>query len=323
MKLGGIEIVPLAAESMGVRSLCTFVQTPDVSILLDPSAALAYRPPHDPHPEEYRALERALERIHHYSKEADILSISHYHFDHIRPGVTNWHYNFSTLEDRLSIMGKKRILAKDNRENINPSQRRRAFYFERDLNGISSIEWVDGKRFDFNDTSITYSHALPHGPENSKLGFVVATTIEYEDNKVLFAPDVQGPISRKTLGILLHEEANCAIIGGPPIYLKRFSDQESQAAIYSLTALASTTEILIIDHHLMRSLDWGNWISPIKTAAERAGHSVISMADAAGRPSTFLEAERNDLYLENPPSVEFQNWLASSDQFKIENKPPL
>ncbi len=323
MKIGDIEIRALAAESMGVRSLCNYVTTPDVSILFDASAALAFRPPHEPHPEEYRALERALERIRKYAEIANVLSISHYHFDHVRPGTTNWHYNFSSLEDRQLIFGDKKILAKDSRENINPSQRRRAFYFEKDLQGTSDISWADGRTFEFDNTTISYSEPLAHGPDNSRLGYVLATLVEYGDFKVLYAPDVQGPISKKTLSYILNQEANLIILGGPPAYLKRFSEQESQAALYSLAALATVTPFLVVDHHLMRFVDSEKWIAPIRLVAERTGNEILCMAELAGVQPLFLEANRDSLYANNPPSDEFMDWLASSEEYKIENKPPI
>ena len=89
MKLGEIEINPLAAESLGVRSLCTHVVTPDISILFDPSVALAKRYNLEPHPTEYLALKRTLSNIFQVATDSDILSISHYHFDHVRPGFDN------------------------------------------------------------------------------------------------------------------------------------------------------------------------------------------------------------------------------------------
>ena len=36
-----IIVVPLAAESFGVRSMCTYVETPHVRLLLDAGASLA------------------------------------------------------------------------------------------------------------------------------------------------------------------------------------------------------------------------------------------------------------------------------------------
>ena len=59
-----IKVVPLAEESFGVRSMCTFIETSDVKILLDAGASLApnrFRYP--PHPREYQAIAECRERI--------------------------------------------------------------------------------------------------------------------------------------------------------------------------------------------------------------------------------------------------------------------
>ena len=142
MNLDDIEITPLAAESIGVRSLSTFIRTPDVSILLDPSAALARRSGLEPHPLEYRLLQKCLNEIRTKSQEADILSISHYHYDHVRPGFLNCLYNLSTRDERKEMFSDKTIFAKDNRENINNSQRRRAYFFQKDVRPIcKSLDW--------------------------------------------------------------------------------------------------------------------------------------------------------------------------------------
>ncbi|MHA1287354.1 MAG: MBL fold metallo-hydrolase, partial [Candidatus Thorarchaeota archaeon] len=116
MHLDDIEIIPIAAESLGVRSLCTMVRTPDVSIIFDPSAALAKRFTLEPHPLEYHALQSSLEEIRTYAKEASILSISHYHYDHIRPGFDNYLYNICTRDERKEMLTGKIVYAKDNRE---------------------------------------------------------------------------------------------------------------------------------------------------------------------------------------------------------------
>jgi predicted metallo-beta-lactamase superfamily hydrolase len=195
MKLGDIEITPLAAESLGTRSLCTRIVTPDISLLLDPSVALAKRYGLEPHPTEYLALRDSLDKIRTSAVNSDILSISHYHYDHVRPGFENQLYNLSAHNERREMFAGKTVLAKDNRENINPSQRRRGFYFEKDVQDVvTRIEWADDRSFEFNDTQVTYSPPLPHGPTDSRLGYVLATLIEYPGYRFMFAPDVQGPI---------------------------------------------------------------------------------------------------------------------------------
>ncbi|MGY5859322.1 MAG: hypothetical protein RTU63_08125 [Candidatus Thorarchaeota archaeon] len=324
MHLDDIEIIPVAAESLGVRSLCTMVRTPDVSILLDPSAALAKRYALEPHPLEYEALRSSLEEIRTYANEASILSISHYHYDHIRPGFENYLYNMCTRDERKEMLTGKTVYAKDNRENINASQRRRGYYFMKDVKSvIEDIQWADSRAFHIGDTKITYSAPLPHGPDKSPLGFVLATTIEYSGIRFLFAPDIQGPTSKDTLAYILSTEPDVAIIGGPPLYLNQFSASEAQSAFYSLSHLTRTIPTLVVDHHNMRGGDWDTWSRPLQRVCDETGNKLLSMAELAGKDAQCLESQRKQLYQDYPPSEEFLNWTHASEEYKIQNMPPI
>lgn len=323
MIVGDIEITPLAAESMGSRSMCTKVVTPGLTIILDPSAALSMRYGLEPHPLEYRQLEQSLRSIIEATRGADAVSISHYHYDHVRPGFTNFRYNFSSREELQRMFGGKMVLAKDNRENINASQRRRGFYFERDIGeATKDIRWADGQSFTFGTTTITYSPPLPHGPNAQELGYVLATTVSCRDKRFLFVPDVQGPVDRGSLSYCRSVEPDVAIVGGPPTYLSQFRETYRQTALYSLVTLASEVPILAIDHHLMRSADWEAWIDPVKEAAARAGNRVLTMAELAGVDNNCMEAYRREQYSNQPPSDQFMKWVASDDEYKEQNHPP-
>ena len=324
MHLGDIQITPLAAESMGTRSLCTEIVTPDIRILLDPSAALAKRYNLEPHPVEYLALKESLNTINSSAKKADALSISHYHFDHIRPGFVNHLYNLSTREDRREMFENKLVFAKDNRETINPSQRRRGFYFEKDVKDVAKgIEWSDNRVFEFGNTRVMFSHPLPHGPANTRLGYVIATIIDHSERRFLFAPDVQGPLDRDTLHYILSMSPELAIIGGPPVYLARFTKSEKENALYSLISLASTIPTLVIDHHLLRDANWVKWIDPVIKASEHEGNRILTMAELAGLDNRIYEANREDLYQQKPPSEEFMNWTLAEEEYKANHPPPL
>ena len=55
-----IRLVPLAAESLGVRLMCTYVENPDAKILLNAGVSLGpKRFGLPPHPEEFKAAEKA------------------------------------------------------------------------------------------------------------------------------------------------------------------------------------------------------------------------------------------------------------------------
>jgi len=322
--VGDIEVEPLAAESMGLRSMCTKVTTPDLTIILDPSAALSARYGLEPHPQEYRQLEQSLQTIFVAARSADAISISHYHYDHVRPGFTNYRYNFSSHEELQRMFEGKMVLAKDNRENINASQRRRGFYFERDIREVTKdIRWADGQSYTFGTTTVNYSPPLPHGPNASELGFVLATAVSCQGKRLLFVPDVQGPVDRDSLSYCLSLTPDVAIVGGPPIYLGQFRESHRQTALYSLVRLASTVPVLAIDHHLIRSPDWETWIAPVKEAAAQAGNRVMTMAELAGTDTNCLEAHRKELYSDLPPSEQFVHWTESDDEYKEQNRPPI
>ena len=81
-----IKVTPLAAESFGVRSMCTLVQTPDVTLLLDAGVSLCpNRFGLPPHPTEFKAIIKLRKRLAEAADKAEVVTISHYHFDHHTP----------------------------------------------------------------------------------------------------------------------------------------------------------------------------------------------------------------------------------------------
>ena len=94
-----IKIIPLAEESFGVRSMCTSIETSDTKILLDAGSSLApKRMGYPPHPQEYQALAECRKRINKTAEKSEIITISHYHFDHHTPSYTDWFTNWSSEE---------------------------------------------------------------------------------------------------------------------------------------------------------------------------------------------------------------------------------
>ncbi|MEM2145052.1 MAG: hypothetical protein QW279_06810, partial [Candidatus Jordarchaeaceae archaeon] len=130
-KLRYIKVQPLAFESLGVRGMATFVETPATTILLDAGVSLApYRFGFTPHPKEYKALKEARERIRKAAEKAEIVTISHYHFDHHTPSFQDYAFNWTEANVTASqIYQDKLVLAKDYRKDINASQRRRGWVF--------------------------------------------------------------------------------------------------------------------------------------------------------------------------------------------------
>lgn len=298
-----MRIIPIAAESLGTRSLAVFVETEDVNILLDPGAALGplrYGLP--PTTRETERLARAREEILSYSQQADVITISHYHYDHHTPYLTGL-YNTTTPEIASEIYRNKVVHLKDP-ETTNWSQKRRYLALRKHLVEDSrKVVISDGKTFVYGETRLVFSPPLPHGPEDTRLGKILVTTVQTPEHTFLHAPDVQGPILRETTNYILGHKPSTIVLGGPPTYLLGYTIEPSvvEYAIKQLQDLAKKTFVTIVDHHLLRDKDYATYLSPVAQEAKKCGHQLHCMATYIGKKPELLEAYRRELTnLDNP-----------------------
>lgn len=114
-----MNLTPLAADSMGARSMAFLVETKDVRIVIDPSVRLGpYRNGLGPHETELERLSVLHDNIAKAVVKADVLTISHYHYDHHEPDYPDW------CKDKV-------LLVKHPTENINKRQVQGIFEFDR------------------------------------------------------------------------------------------------------------------------------------------------------------------------------------------------
>jgi len=305
--------------------MATYVETPDIKIMLDPSASLSRRFWLLPHPLEYARLKESLDRILEFVEKAELLVISHYHYDHFVPGFTNYTFNFSSEQLARNIVHNKIIYAKDNKNNINYSQRKRGYHFEKITRSeAKEIHWADGKEITINSTRITFSTPVPHGKAGTPLGFVIMTLIEYEGRKFAFCPDVQGPIENSTADIILRWKPDIAYIGGPPVYLtNKVSKEELENARNNMIRIVQNIPIVIFDHHLIRIETWKEWASEVFNAAAKKEHKVLCASEAGEKEYSPLESRRKQLYQDFPPSKEFIKWTKLEKEVRSLTPPPF
>ncbi|MEM2281358.1 MAG: hypothetical protein QXZ68_05150 [Candidatus Bathyarchaeia archaeon] len=323
-----LRVAPLAAESLGVRSMCTFVETPDLRVLLDAGVSLCpNRFGLPPHPLEYRAIIECRRRIAEAAEKADVVTLSHYHFDHHTPSYEDWLCNWTAADETAKqIYQSKIVLMKNPKEWINFSQRRRGWVFQKTSGRYAKkLEVADGRAFAFGETTIRFSEPVPHGPEDSALGWVLMATIEFKGEKFLFAPDVQGPISVKTLEKIVAEKPQLVMVGGPPSYLAGFrvNEEEFRLGMENLEKLVEVVPCTILEHHLLRDEAWREKAQKAFEKANMVGHRVLTAAEFLGLENTFLEAARRRLFAEEPPSKEFEKWMRESLDKKRKVKPPI
>jgi predicted metallo-beta-lactamase superfamily hydrolase len=277
-----VKIIPLAAESLGVRSMATYVEAGQNRILIDPGAALGPRrynlPPAD---EEWEALRRANDRIAGYAIRAHVVFISHYHHDHFQ-------YGPDVYQGRV-------VWAKDPGRAIKGSQAQRAKDFWAGIRAHCRLESAEGKYYEFPDALLKASPALPHGADGSGFGYVVALTVtdRAEGFRFVFASDVQGPLSPVATAYLIRERPHLLYLAGPPSYLQREIGARAleQGIANLLTIIEKTGCQVIMDHHALRDLHHEERLARLWETGK-----VVSAAKHLGVPEQLLEARRNFLW---------------------------
>ena len=284
----------LASDSMGVRSMATAVETSEGLILIDPGASLAprrYGLP--PHPVELEALERSLDVIRDAMREASIIVITHYHYDHYIRGEPELYKN-------------RILLVKHPSRNINRSQALRSYRLLKDRgDGVESIAkevvYADGQTYSFGRVKIEFSPPVWHGYPGTRVGRVIMVRIVEEDDAFVFTSDVQGPADPEALRVLsgwVSPRPRIVYADGPPTYFAGFKVPRShvEAGLEGMSIMAATVkpEILVVDHHLLRDL---NYRESLKSLIEGDIISrVVTAAELMGLEPNLLEARRRELW---------------------------
>jgi hypothetical protein len=292
-----MKITPLAFESLGVRSMATFIET-DQKILVDPGTSLGpKRFGLPPWKTEFDALHETRAAIQDHAPLADIVTISHYHHDHFTP-FSLGKFLDSSPKYAEDIYRDKKLFIKSPEENINKNQKTRARSLLRDLKGVNrDITYSDGNSFEVGNTEINFSNALPHGSPGGKLGFLVTLTVRYKDETVLHASDVQGPIYYGTKDYILKEIPDTLILSGPPLYLVGFalSNEDVENAKKNLADLCREIPRVVVDHHLLRDLRCFKFIESVREESE---NKLMVASELIGKKPNLLEARRKEFYLE-------------------------
>ncbi|MCX8136806.1 MBL fold metallo-hydrolase [Pyrobaculum aerophilum] len=292
-----MEILPVGEESLGVRSMCLYVETRDVRILFDAGVSLAPRrfglPPHPRELERARAVRSEILRL---AAAADVITVSHYHRDHFTPWYPSV-YMATDGETYRQIYGGKRVLLKSP-DDLNWSQRRRHYGLSKALGDAGAkLIYADGGEWRVGGTVIKASQSLWHGPAGSKTGRVVAFAVLDGEERLAFVPDVEGPVEPEPVAFLKEVRPTIAVVGGPPTYLP----WDIEAAIRHLREVVDLApRVLVVAHHALRSGDWREKLAPLFEYAEKRGVEIATYASLRGVGEELLEASRKELYKREP-----------------------
>jgi predicted metallo-beta-lactamase superfamily hydrolase len=274
-----MRVMPLAADSLGVRSMATYVEAGSLRLLIDPGATLAPRRYGlDPAPAEEEALARARLRIDAYAVRATHVAVTHFHADHFRT-------------DPGPYAGRQ-VWAKDPRRSTDRHQGAQGREFWRLVGPHCRLEAAEGRQVEVDGVTLRFSPPLPHGQDGSEFGHVVAVTVD-DGMRFVHAADLQGPASPVATGYLLRERPDLVYLSGPPTYLQNQVGHEVvQRGIDNLIRLVGETGCrVIVDHHAVREPRFREHLAKAFDTGR-----VVTAAEYLGRRDECLEAWRAALW---------------------------
>ena len=276
--------------------MSTFVETEDLKVLIDPGVALApkrFKLP--PHPLEEREMKRQWKEIKKAAKKADVIIVSHYHYDHYNP-------------EEPEIFKGKTVFLKHHEEKINESQKERAKYFLEKLEGIpEEIRWADANEFEEGKTLLKFSQPVFHGA-NDKLGYVVETLVQEKKEKFIHTSDVEGPPQEDQVEFIIKHKPQTVFLDGPLSYLMFiFGRHAMQNSIQNMLHIIedAKAKTLVVDHHFMRDPLYEEKLEKVYEVAEKKHCKVTTAAEYAGKKLNMLEANRKELYEKHPVKKKF------------------
>jgi predicted metallo-beta-lactamase superfamily hydrolase len=278
----------IGAESLGVRSLCCLVTLPERRIVIDPGVSLGYvRKGLLPHPLQIAVGRRVRDKILRVLHDATDVVFSHFHGDHV-PLVDANPYQLS-VQALPSCFRELRCWSKSD-DDLSARMTKRSQDLA-DLMG-ANLQVAEGRA----EGPLSFSRAVPHGEPNSNRGTVMMTRIEMANRVFVHASDIQ-LLDNRTVDRVIDWQPDIVLAAGPPLYLDQLSKAERERAWGNALHLSHSIDVVILDHHLMRSVEGAVWLDELSATA---GKKVYCAADFMGRPRWLLEAERVQLYEEMP-----------------------
>jgi predicted metallo-beta-lactamase superfamily hydrolase len=287
-----MHIIPLAADSMGVRSMATFVETRHLRLLIDPGAIVAERRfGLAPHPLETACLKSCLERIALFAKSADTIVITKYDVEHFSPDRPEWARN-------------KRLIVKNPNLHVRPEIRTFAFEFLKTVrNTASEITFADGMSFVFGKTRLTFSESYSIDPYENAEG-ALPLAVEEDEDVFLYSSGTKGVYPDGAAAFLSSRPSMLMYLDGPLTHqTDRAAPKIPVGPLFKRIRKIitdSATQRIILDHHLLRDPKWRQRIESLVQAALQKQIVLQTAAEYRGEETLDLEARRRTLYELHP-----------------------
>jgi predicted metallo-beta-lactamase superfamily hydrolase len=288
-----MQVIPLAADSMGVRSMATFVETRDIRLLIDPGTAIAERchglPPH---PLETACLKKLRERVALYVKSAHVVVITQYSEEHFSP-------------DHPEKYRDKILLIKNPNLNVRPDRRTLAFEFIKTVRNLAAeITFADGREFAFGKTRLVFSDFIPMKPAETREGAIPLAVQGEDEETFCYSSGTRGVYPEGTAAFLADQHPTLLYLDGPITHqTERTQPKISSGLLFKRIkkiVLDSGAPRVILDHHVLRNQGWRRCAEPLYQIALAKGITLQTAAEYRGEENLELEAGRKRLYELHP-----------------------
>ncbi|MEO0019375.1 MAG: hypothetical protein ABIK47_01885 [candidate division WOR-3 bacterium] len=289
-----MRLIPVAFDSFGVKGMCTRIETPDLTVTIDPGVSI--QTDESPLPEKTRSqlLSQYEEQVIASCARSDAIVISHYHLDHLIP------------RREPKIYSGKIIFAKA-LSDLPQNQQETAKNLFQTIDGLpKEIIWADARKFRFKKTEISFSEPVWHGRADAEPGKVLMTYITRGKSRLLVSSDIAGPVDEKTTDLICEFNPQEAVIDGYPSFLQPEpkTDLELIKSIINICRILHLPGLktLILDHHLCRDYRYPVLFKTVYQKAAKLKKRFGTAAELAGSKSAILQG------LENYGTTRFHRW---------------
>ncbi len=293
-----MELKYIAFDSLGVKSSCFMAEPGGYGgsgghkILVDPGIAGEV----DSFPlsglERARLVRSYEAKIRKACEQAEVIVITHYHYDHHIP-------------DKRLYKGKT-LLVKDPKKSINRSQASRAKYLLDMIGDEADVRIADGQSFRFGRTEIEFSAPVWHGAEKTNLGHVLMASIRSGGKRVMYSSDVNGIYMERQADMMIHEKPDILILDGPPTYLLGYimSYYNLAKSVLNICKVLRRAKpgLVLLDHHLLRDYRYPDLMHECYRLAMKLGIRLTTAAEHLGQKPAVLEG-----YARNGPT-KWKEW---------------
>jgi len=283
-----MNITPLAAESMGARSMSTFVETGDSRIIIDPWVSeTGLRFGLKSHSVEVWHAEKLKSRIRLFLNTANVIIITNFEpatFLLLTPDV---------CRDRT-------IFLKNPNQNTSTDMRNETFLFiEKARATVSDIIFTDGKSMKLGNTKLAFSIPGEKEDEDSNKS-ALSVAIADREKSFVYVSGSAGILTSETAAFIQKSNPNCLYFDGPEtIWREGEKEQIDLDTLFDdlMGQLVNTNlDVMIIDHHLLRDFAWRRKAQQLFKLAKAANVEVKTAAEYRGEENNLLEARRKLLF---------------------------